>query len=133
MAAPARVTKRSAGEVTIERTRLYSDRADETGPFDVVGDVHGCRAELESLLTDPGGEPVDATYDFRVITQTGEVRIIELSAVRIEWAKQDAVLLFLVDTTARREAEQTKRISLQKQIELNDMKTRFISREAGEF
>ncbi|APW43570.1 sensor histidine kinase [Rhodoferax saidenbachensis] len=79
------------------------------------------------------GEPVDSTYDFRVITQTGEVRIIELSAVRIEWAKQDAVLLFLVDTTARREAEQTKRISLQKQIELNDMKTRFISMASHEF
>jgi PAS domain S-box-containing protein len=79
------------------------------------------------------GEPVDANYDFRIITQTGEVRIIELSAVRIEWAKQDAVLLFLVDTTARREAEQTKRISLQKQIELNDMKTRFISMASHEF
>ncbi len=79
------------------------------------------------------GETVDANYDIRVITQHGEVRIVELSAVRIEWAKADAVLLFLVDTTARREAEQTKRISLQKQTELNDMKTRFISMASHEF
>jgi protein phosphatase len=32
------------------RTRLYSDLRHETGPFDVIGDVHGCRAELETLL-----------------------------------------------------------------------------------
>ena len=55
-------------EVTITRTRLYSDRRDEHGPFDVIGDVHGCRAELETLLQDMGyqlirdeqGRPVDA-------------------------------------------------------------------------
>ena len=33
---------------TITRTRLYNDLRHETGPFDVIGDVHGCRAELES-------------------------------------------------------------------------------------
>jgi protein phosphatase len=38
------------GDVTIARTKLYSNLLHETGPFDVVGDVHGCRAELESLL-----------------------------------------------------------------------------------
>ena len=30
--------------------KLYNDRAELTGPFDVIGDVHGCRAELEALL-----------------------------------------------------------------------------------
>ncbi|GGJ05463.1 polynucleotide kinase-phosphatase [Saccharopolyspora subtropica] len=29
---------------------LLNDRRGETGPFDVIGDVHGCRAELEDLL-----------------------------------------------------------------------------------
>ena len=37
-------------DVTITRTRLHTDRRDETGPFDVVGDVHGCREELLDLL-----------------------------------------------------------------------------------
>ena len=44
---------RGAAEVevaTIVRERLRSDYTDRTGPFDVIGDVHGCRAELEALL-----------------------------------------------------------------------------------
>ena len=35
---------------TIVRERLLNDRRDEHGPFDVIGDVHGCRSELETLL-----------------------------------------------------------------------------------
>jgi len=36
--------------VTIRRTPLWTDRRSEHGPFDVIGDVHGCAAELEELL-----------------------------------------------------------------------------------
>jgi len=39
---------------SITRTRLYNDLRDETGPFDVIGDIHGCRAELEALLVELG-------------------------------------------------------------------------------
>ncbi|WP_422631925.1 polynucleotide kinase-phosphatase [Pseudokineococcus basanitobsidens] len=54
----------------VVRTRLLVDRRDEHGPFDVVGDVHGCRAELEALLgrlgyalvRDGQGRPVDAVH-----------------------------------------------------------------------
>ncbi len=48
---------RSEAEVSaalVTRTRLFSDLRDQTGPFDVIGDVHGCRAELEALLADLG-------------------------------------------------------------------------------
>ncbi|MGB4777601.1 polynucleotide kinase-phosphatase [Microbacterium sp.] len=56
--------------VTIERTRLLNDRSDELGPFDVIGDVHGCRSELESLLDrlgyelarDEHGRTIDARH-----------------------------------------------------------------------
>jgi protein phosphatase len=34
----------------IERVPLWSDWRAETGPFDIVGDVHGCLDELEELL-----------------------------------------------------------------------------------
>ncbi|MCM3695277.1 polynucleotide kinase-phosphatase [Microbacterium oleivorans] len=55
---------------TIERTRLLTDRTDERGPFDVIGDVHGCRSELETLLgrlgyelvRDEQGRAVDARH-----------------------------------------------------------------------
>lgn len=35
---------------TIERTKVWNDRRDEHGPFDLIGDVHGCRDELVTLL-----------------------------------------------------------------------------------
>ncbi len=38
----------------VTRTRLYNDLRHETGPFDVIGDIHGCRAELENLLVGLG-------------------------------------------------------------------------------
>ncbi|MCZ7685613.1 MAG: AAA family ATPase [Sandaracinaceae bacterium] len=41
---------------TIERTRLWNDRRDDRGPFDVVGDVHGCASELRALLAKLGYE-----------------------------------------------------------------------------
>ncbi len=79
------------------------------------------------------GETVEPFYGFRIITQHGEVRSLELSAVKIEWAKRDATLMFVVDATARLAAEMEQRIALKKQSELNDMKARFISVASHEF
>ena len=41
---------------TIERVPLYNDKRHEHGPFDIIGDVHGCCAELETLLCQLGYE-----------------------------------------------------------------------------
>ncbi|MDO9405994.1 MAG: GAF domain-containing sensor histidine kinase [Polaromonas sp.] len=79
------------------------------------------------------GETVEAMYGFRIITSDGEVRSLELSAVKIEWGKREATLLFVVDATARLKAEQTVRVTLQRQSELNDMKSRFIAVASHEF
>ncbi|WP_254392725.1 polynucleotide kinase-phosphatase [Streptomyces buecherae] len=41
---------------TVTRERRYNDLRHLSGPFDIIGDVHGCRGELESLLGDLGYE-----------------------------------------------------------------------------
>ena len=43
-------TPEQVEQVTIERTPLWSDRRAEHGPFDLIGDVHGCHDELVALL-----------------------------------------------------------------------------------
>src|SRR5262249_50813215 len=43
-------------ETTIERQRTWTDRRDEHGPFDIIGDVHGCAGELQLLLKKLGYE-----------------------------------------------------------------------------
>ncbi len=40
----------------VERVPLWNDRRDEHGPFDIIGDVHGCAGELEELLGELGYE-----------------------------------------------------------------------------
>ncbi len=63
-------TPEEVAAASITRTRLYSDLRHEAGPFDIIGDVHGCRAELEQLLAELGyeldrdgaGRPVNARH-----------------------------------------------------------------------
>jgi polynucleotide kinase-phosphatase len=55
-------------EAVVVPEPLLNDLRHENGPFDVIGDVHGCREELEDLLVklgyalvrDDEGRPVDA-------------------------------------------------------------------------
>jgi protein phosphatase len=46
----------SVDGASIKRTRLWNDHKHEHGPFDVIGDVHGCADELERLLDALGYE-----------------------------------------------------------------------------
>ncbi|GAU66930.1 putative serine/threonine-protein phosphatase [Streptomyces sp. NBRC 110611] len=58
----------AAAEVVTERR--FNDLRHLTGPFDIIGDIHGCRSELETLLGRLGyaltrdglGRPVDAVH-----------------------------------------------------------------------
>jgi protein phosphatase len=66
---------------TITRAALFNDLRHETGPFDVIGDVHGCRAELEQLLDqlgyaidrDGAGRPVSARHPGRRAVFLGDL------------------------------------------------------------
>lgn len=40
----------------VERQRLWTDRRDERGPFDIIGDIHGCFDELSEMLAELGYE-----------------------------------------------------------------------------
>ncbi|MEU7867361.1 polynucleotide kinase-phosphatase [Dactylosporangium sp. NPDC049140] len=66
----------------IVRERLLNDYRHESGPFDVVGDVHGCREELETLIDrlgygivrDGDGRAVDAAHpDGRKVVFVGDL------------------------------------------------------------
>jgi protein phosphatase len=45
--------------VEVTREPLWNNKKDVHGPFDIIGDVHGCGYELESLLTTLGYEAVE--------------------------------------------------------------------------
>lgn len=42
---------------TVSRNRIFSNRREDTGPFDIIGDVHGCFRELKNLLGTLGYAP----------------------------------------------------------------------------
>jgi len=54
-------------EAAIERQKLWNDRKLDTGPFDIIGDIHGCFVELTELLTtlgykiEPAGDLLSVT------------------------------------------------------------------------
>src|SRR5262245_51401662 len=47
-------------QVEIERVPLWTDRRSDSGPFDVIGDVHGCFDELVALLRTLGYDVADS-------------------------------------------------------------------------
>lgn len=55
----------------IKRKPLSVDLRNEAGPFDIIGDIHGCADELETLLTKLGyqlsfsGEPGERSYEVK--------------------------------------------------------------------
>jgi protein phosphatase len=47
----------------VERVPLWCDRRSDTGPFDIVGDIHGCCDELEILLDRLGYKATETESD----------------------------------------------------------------------
>lgn len=60
----------------IKREKLYNNKKDEKGPFDIIGDVHGCYDELQELLVKldyqiEEGATEDFLYGFKVQAPAG--------------------------------------------------------------
>ena len=57
--------------VAVVRTKSWNDRREDTGPFDIIGDVHGCHDELVRLLDRLGyetsAEPITHPQGRRVV------------------------------------------------------------------
>lgn len=43
-----------ADSIALERVPLFNNKKSESGPFDIIGDIHGCYDELAALLTSLG-------------------------------------------------------------------------------
>ncbi|HJQ57607.1 MAG TPA: polynucleotide kinase-phosphatase, partial [Vineibacter sp.] len=60
---------------TVQRQPLWNDKRDDHGPFDIIGDVHGCADELEGLLRalgyDVAWSEVDGTRQVSVAPPPG--------------------------------------------------------------
>ncbi|HEY9679278.1 MAG TPA: polynucleotide kinase-phosphatase [Drouetiella sp.] len=60
--------------VVVERQKLWNNLKHESGPFDIIGDVHGCFDELEELIRDLGyivERAEDSEFGFNVSAPHG--------------------------------------------------------------
>lgn len=60
-------------DLVIEREPLWNNRKTETGPFDIIGDIHGCYNELIALLTQLGYQVEPASH--QAVPPTGRKAI----------------------------------------------------------
>lgn len=53
---------RDGEDVELRRTPLWTNRKELTGPFDIIGDLHGCAVELRELLARLGWQEESGTW-----------------------------------------------------------------------
>jgi protein phosphatase len=66
-----------ADAVEIERQKMWTNRREEQGPFDIIGDIHGCFDELQELLTKLGYALEPMGQQFKV-THTNRRKLVFL-------------------------------------------------------
>jgi protein phosphatase len=85
---------------TIERVRLWTDRRDDHGPFDIVGDIHGCFDELTALLARLGYVIALAEDHSYVVTHPENRRAVFLGDLVDRGPKIPEVLQLVMDMVA---------------------------------
>jgi len=86
--------------VSIERVRLWTDRRDDHGPFDIIGDIHGCFDELHELLTDLGYAIATGEHGGYVVTHPEGRRALFLGDLIDRGPKIAEVLRLVMDMHA---------------------------------
>lgn len=81
--------------VRIERQPLWPDKKTETGPFDLIGDIHGCFDELRSLM-EKLGYVIDGDGPYRVSHPDGR-RLIFVGDLVDRGPKTPQVLRIVMD------------------------------------
>ncbi len=61
----------SIDNATVSRTKLQNNRREDQGPFDIIGDIHGCFDELVSLLSKLNYEITGTDMNTKVKAPTG--------------------------------------------------------------
>jgi len=85
--------------VELERTRLWTNLRHEHGPFDIIGDVHGCFDELHELLEQLGYQitlPEDSMSSYQITHAEGR-RVIFLGDLVDRGPKVPEVLQLVMD------------------------------------
>lgn len=91
---------------TLVRTRLPHDRRDDPGPFDVIGDVHGCADELRALLAQLGYRDDGAHPDGRRVIFLGDLvdrgpKVVEVLRIAMTMVEQGRALCVMGNHEAK--------------------------------
>lgn len=104
-------TPQQVDEAVIERQPLWSNRKHEHGPFDIIGDVHGCFDELKALLMQLGYQIVavgngaeDSAVEHYRIKHPGGRKIIFLGDLVDRGPATPRVLRLVMDMVASGDA-----------------------------
>ena len=79
------------------------------------------------------GEHDPTVYTYVIITKRGLIIYFSVNSVLINWGGDRAVLAFLSDVTERKRAEREIQLSFEKQKELSELRSKFVTMASHEF
>jgi two-component system cell cycle sensor histidine kinase/response regulator CckA len=89
----------------------YDRETLQTKPFHELIQPDDRAMVVDRHLRRARGEDLPPVYSFRIVDREGQVKVVEINAVRIDWEGRPATLNFLSDITDRRLAEEALRES----------------------
>jgi PAS domain S-box-containing protein/putative nucleotidyltransferase with HDIG domain len=84
----------------------YSEKILTPKPFTDFIHPDDCNMVVDHHIRRLKGEEIQSVYSFRILSQDGTVKWVELNAAVIKWKERPAILSFLKDITKRKQAEE---------------------------